>query len=138
VAELRGVAPLPTLARFLLLVMLLGGIVSMHAVTFTLGADHDAHTPMAAAAPHHAMGGHADLTPTPCEADDCGQHHTGLHGCVFIVTAIATVAGLALLCWIGTRAAGLFAPKLRRACRRRQRAPPWTVPSLHELSILRV
>lgn len=118
--------------------MVLGGIVTMHAVTFTLGPNDDVRTAMAAAGQHHTMGAHADPAAAPCDADDCGQQHTGLHGCVFIMTAIAMVASLALLYWIGTRRVGLFAPKLRRDCRRRQRAPPWTVLSLHELSILRV
>ena len=138
VMDLRGVAPLPAVARFLLLVTLMGGIVTMHAVTFTLSPDHDAQSAMAAPVQHHTTGGHADPASPPCAADDCGQQHTGLHGCVFIMTAIAIVAGLAMLCWMGTRRAGLFAPKIRRGYRRRQRAPPWTVRSLHQLSILRV
>jgi hypothetical protein len=134
----RGVAPLPTVARLLLLMALMGGIVTMHAVTFTLGHDHGAQSAMAATVHHHSTGGHADPAPAPCDADDCGQQHTGLHGCVFVMTAIAIVAGLAMLCWIGTRSAVLVAPKIRRSYRRRQRAPPWTVLSLHQLSILRV
>jgi hypothetical protein len=136
VMNVRGVAPLPAVARLLLLVALLGGIVTMHAVTFTLGHDHDAQSAMSATMQHHTTAGHADPAPAPC--DDCGQQHTGLHGCVFIMTALATIAGLAMLCWIGTRSAVLVAPKIRRSHRRRQRAPPWTVPSLHQLSILRV
>lgn len=134
----RGVAPLPAVARLLLLVALLGGIVTMHAVTFTLGHDHDAQSAMAATSQHHTTGGHADPAAPPCDADDCGQQHTGLHGCVFVMTAVAIIAGLALLYWIGTQPVGLLAPKIRRCYRRRQRAPPWTVLSLHQLSILRV
>ena len=42
VMTVRGVAPLPAVARLLLLVALLGGIITMHAVAFTLGHDHDA------------------------------------------------------------------------------------------------
>ena len=134
----RGVAPLPAVARLLLLVVLLGGIVTMHAVTFTLGHDHDAQPTMAATSQHHTTGGPAAPASTPCDGDDCGQQHTGLHGCVFIMTAIAIIAGLAMLCWIGTRNAVLVAPKIRHGHRRRQRAPPWTVLTLHQLSILRV
>lgn len=133
----RGVAPLPTVARLLLLVALMGGIVTMHAMTFTLGHDHGP----SAAAPtvqHHTTGGHADSAPAPCDGDDCGQQHTGLHGCVFVMTAVAIIAGLAMLCWVGTRNEVLVAPKIRRNYRRSQRAPPWTVLSLHQLSILRV
>ncbi|CAN5467392.1 hypothetical protein BH09ACT8_BH09ACT8_03500 [soil metagenome] len=138
VAGLRGVASLPALVRLLLLVMLLGGIVTMHAVTFTLGSDHGSHTPMAQEVQHRAIGGPAEPAATPCEADDCGGQHSGLHECVYILTALAVVTGLALLCWIGSRGAELFAPNLRGDCRRHQRAPPWTVISLHELSILRI
>jgi len=130
------VTPLPTLARLLLLTALLGGIVTMHAVSFTLG--HHAVSSTPTTVEHHAMGGHADPTTTPCDADSCGQQHTGLHACVFIMTALSVLAGLALLCWVGSNRVMLIAPQLRRRCRRRQRAPPWTVLTLSELSILRV
>jgi hypothetical protein len=138
VMNVRGVAPLPAVARLLLLVILLGGIVTMHAVTFTLGHDHDAQSTMTATVEHHSTGGHAFPAPAPCDGDDCGQQHTGLHGCVFIVTAFAIVAGLAMLFWVGTRSAVLDALKIRRSYRRRRRAPPWTILTLHQLSILRV
>ena len=126
-------APLP-LARVLLLVMLLGGIITMHAVTVTVGHDAVASTSTVG---HHAKSGHAQPADTPCAPDDC-QQHTGLHGCVFILTAIAIAAGLMLLCWIGIDRAEPLSSRMRRLCRRRQRAPPWTVLSLYELSILRV
>jgi hypothetical protein len=138
VMDVRGTAPLSAVARLLLLVTLLAGIVTMHAVTFTLGHDHDAQSATAPTVQHHTTGGHADPAPAPCDSHDCGQQHTGLHGCVFIMTAIAIIADLAMLCWIGTRSAVLVAPKIRRSHRRRQRAPPWTVLTLHQLSILRV
>ena len=140
VMNVRGVAPLPAVARLLLMVALLGGIVAMHAVTFTLGHDHDhAHTATTATTTqHHTTGSHAAPAPAPCGGDDCGQQHTALHGCVFVMTALTIVTGLALLCWIRTRSAVLVAPKIRRGQRRRQRAPPWTVLTLHQLSILRV
>ncbi|KQY09279.1 hypothetical protein ASD37_02120 [Mycobacterium sp. Root135] len=138
VMNVRGVAPLPAVARLLLLVALVGGIITMHAVTFTLGHDHDAQTAMAPTSQHHTTGGHAAPAPAPCDGDDCGQHHTALHGCVFIMSAIAIIAALAMLCWIGTRSSVLVAPKIRHGHRRRQRAPPWTVLTLHQLSILRV
>lgn len=134
----RRVAPLPAVARLLLLLMLLGGIITMHAVAVTLAHDHDPQPATAATAQHHSPGGHAAPAPAPCDGDDCGQHHTGLHDCVFIMTAIAILAGLTMLCWIGSRRAVLIAPSFGRSFRRRQRAPPWTVFSLHQLSILRV
>ncbi|BDX31597.1 hypothetical protein TUM20985_21440 [Mycobacterium antarcticum] len=110
----------------------------MHAVTFTLGHDHGAQPSMATTSQHHTTGALAAPASAPCDGDDCGHQHTGLHGCVFIMTAIAIIAGLATLCWIGTRNAVLVAPNARRSFRRRQRAPPWTVLTLHQLSILRV
>lgn len=136
--SLRRVAPLPAVAQLLLLLTLLGGIVTMHAVTFTLRHDHDAQSTMAAAMPHHhSLDAQADPAPAPCD-DGCGHQHTGLHGCVFVMTATAIIVGLAMLWWIGPRSALLIAAKVRRSHRRRQRAPPWTVLSLHQLSILRV
>lgn len=138
VMNVRGVAPMPAVARLLLLVALMAGIVTMHAVTFALGHGHDAQPAMTATVQHHTTDGHAGPATAPCDADDCDQHHTALHGCVFIMTAVAVLAGLAMLCWIGTRNAALVAPKFRRSYRRRQRAPPWTVLSLHQLSMLRV
>jgi hypothetical protein len=138
VMNVRATAPLPAVARLLLLVALLAGIVTMHAVTFTLGHDHDAQPTIAATAHQHSSGEHADQAPAPCDGDDCGQHHTGLHGCLFVMTAVAIIAGLVMLCWLGHRGAMLVAPKIRRGYRRRQRAPPWTVLTLHQLSILRV
>lgn len=135
---MRRVAPLPTVARLLLLLALLGGVVTMHAVTFALGHDHDAPAATTATMQHHTTSEHAAPAPAPCDADDCSQHHTGLHECVFIMTAIAVIAGLTMLCWIGFSRTVLVAPKFGRSYRRRQRAPPWTVLSLHQLSILRV
>ena len=132
-------AALPALARFLFLpALLIGGVIAMHAVTFSLGNDHDGHRSTTAVVQHHTAGGHSEPAGTPCDTDDCGQHHTGLHGCVFVMTAIAILAGLTLLYWVGIGRAGAFVSTKRHQCRRRERAPPWTVLSLHELSILRV
>jgi Family of unknown function (DUF6153) len=120
----------------LLLLALLVGIVTMHAVDVSL--DHAPVHSTLTGVEHHAMGRHAEPADAPCEGDGCGQQHTGLHACVFIMTALSVLAGLALLCWVGLSRMMLIAPQLRHRCRRRQRAPPWTVLSLHELSILRV
>jgi hypothetical protein len=142
VAELRGATPPLAAARMLLLIALLGGIVTMHAVTVTLGHEPAHSTPMTVE--HHTMGGasaaggHADSADESCRGDHCHQQHAGLHGCVFILTAISFVAGLALLCWVGITRAALIAPQLRRGCRHRQRAPPWTVLTHAELSIFRI
>lgn len=110
----------------LLLTALLGGIVTMHAVTAMLGHD-PVHSP-SAAVDHHAMGGgHTDPADQPCHGDSCNQRHTGLHGCAFVMTAISFVTGLALLCWVGMTRTTLIPLQLHRRCGRRQRAPPWTV-----------
>jgi hypothetical protein len=139
VAELRGVTRQPAVVQVLLLLALLGGIVTMHAVAITPG--HDAHQAMAgmpAAAAHHAMGGHDQPADPSCDTDGCVPQHAGMHGCVFVMTAVSFLAGLALLYWIGVGHTTLIVAKLRHECRRRDRAPPWTVLSLSELSILRV
>jgi hypothetical protein len=93
---------------------------------------------MPAMAGHHAMVGHEKPADTPCDNDDCVPQHAGMHGCVFVMTAVSALGGLALLYWIGVARMTLIVSHLRRRCRRRERAPPWTVLSLSELSILRV
>jgi uncharacterized low-complexity protein len=129
----------PSVARVVLLLALLGGIVTMHAVAVTPG--HQAHrdtVAMAATGEHHGMSGHHQSTDTSCGDDGCGSGHTGMHGCVFVMTAVSVIAGLALLCWIGVGCMTAWAAQPFHQRRRRQRAPPWTVLSLFELSILRV
>ncbi|MFJ1457967.1 hypothetical protein [Nocardia sp. N2S4-5] len=68
---------------------------------------------------------------------DCGGGHHGLHGCVFVLVALALLLGLVVLAWVGVRrgAAGLWV-RLERSGG--ARSPPWTVLSLPELSILRI
>lgn len=121
----------PFVVRVALLLALLGGIVTMHAVAIVPG--HHAQTDTVAVANAHH---HAD--DTSCGDDGCGSRHTGMHGCVFIVTAVSVIAGLALLCWVGVGRITASVAQLFHHRRRRQRAPPWTVLSLSELSILRV
>jgi hypothetical protein len=135
VAELRGVTRLPAAVQVLLLLALLGGIVTMHAVAITPGPDA---TGMHAMAGHQQMGGHEKPADTPCDTDDCAPQHAGMHGCVFVMTAVSVLGGLALLYWIGVARTTLIVSQLRHRCRRRERAPPWAVLSLSELSILRV
>jgi uncharacterized protein DUF6153 len=142
VADLRGVTRLPAAVQVLLLLALLGGIVTMHAVAITPG--HEAAASMPAMAGHHAMGGHQPMVghdepgDTSCDTDGCVPQHAAMHGCMFVMTAVSFIAGLALLYWIGVGRVTLIVSQLRHQCRRRERAPPWTVLSLFELSILRV
>ena len=106
------------------------GIVGMHALVV---------------APGHAMAvgsamvmRHGDAAaPIAVDACDCGGHH-GFHACVFVMTELIGMVGLLLLCWVVGRM-DLRAPaRIRDMLRRRQRAPPWTVLTLSELSLLRI
>ncbi|MFE3444424.1 hypothetical protein ACFXNW_15455 [Nocardia sp. NPDC059180] len=154
------------ISRLLALVVLLGGIVAMHAGVFSFGhAGAHAHggTAAAAVATDHGRGGvgvvggsahgeapHATATTAlevastsdgsheqDCGTGGCGAQG-GMHGCVFILSMLGLVIGLVLLFRLafqpldGTESIG------RRRPARRERPPPWTVPSLSELSILRV
>ena len=123
----------PSVARAVLLLALLGGIVTMHAVAVM--PSHQGHGDTVAMA---ATGAHHHANDTTCGDDGCGSGHTGMHGCVFVMTAVSVIAGLALLCWVGVGRVTAFVAQLFHQRRRRQRAPPWTVLSLFELSILRV
>jgi hypothetical protein len=136
VAGVSGIGSLPVVPRVLLLALLVG-IVTMHAIVVP-SAHAMVHDTAATAMDHHATSGNGGPAPQPCQGDDCDSAHGGLHGCVFIVTAISFLAGLALLCWIGVALAASITPQLHRRCRQRQRAPPWTVLSLSELSLLRI
>jgi hypothetical protein len=130
-SALASVTRAPFVARVALLLALLGGIVTMHAVAIV--PEHHAHgSTVIMAMAHHQS------TDTSCGDDGCGSRHGGMHGCVFIMTAISVIAGLALLCWVGVGRVTAFVAALCHHRRRRQRAPPWTVLSLFELSILRV
>lgn len=124
---------MPLLARMLLTAALLGGIVTMHAVAVNVG-HVSVHT--VTSVDQRPMGGHPNAD-QPCNDGDCGTH-SGFHACVFVMTATCSLAGLALLYWVATGGAPLTIPELFRRLRRRPRAPPWTVLSVSQLSILRV
>jgi hypothetical protein len=139
ISALASVMRAPSLARAVLLLALLGGIVTMHAVAVMPGHQgHHAVVTVAATGQHHATSTHHQSTDSSCGDDGCAPRHGGMHGCVFIVTAVSVIAGLVLLCWVGVGRVTAFVAALCRHRRRRQRAPPWTVLSLFELSILRV
>lgn len=70
-------------------------------------------------------------------ADGCCVMRGGMHACVFILTALVLILGLALLGRVGSDADA--AARLGRGrVIRHARPPPWTMPSLSELSILRI
>ncbi|MGW4769165.1 DUF6153 family protein [Nocardia sp. NPDC004278] len=123
------------LVRALGVLVLLAGIVAMHAGVFTVAtpADHH-HGTMTMAMPAE----HDATTGSDCTDDGCGNAHGGMHACVFILTAVALALMLVLLYWITLDRPGGGVSKPRQWRPMRERAPPWTVLSLAELSILRI
>jgi hypothetical protein len=127
------------MTRVLFIVVLLAGIVTMHAVAIVAGHD-SAHTAITSGHPQMSAAAHAHTggAGRSCPGDGCGNLHSAFHACVFIMSVVTFVVGLAMLCWIGIDRAQHGLSKLGGHGRRRQRAPPWTVLSLPELSILRI
>ena len=68
---------------------------------------------------------------------DCCVLPGGVHACVFILTALVLLLGLALLGRVGDDA-DASARTVREWTARHARPPPWTTLSLAELSILRI
>lgn len=140
VADARARLDQRGLVRVLLLAVLLAGVVTMHAGVFALGGADEGHVgPSAEVIPTGATG-MQDGADEPCRHHDgdCGNPHNAVHACVFVLTAAAILLGLAVLYWIGIDRvrSGSSTPRWRK--RHRERAPPWTVLSLAELSILRI
>ncbi|WP_067670305.1 DUF6153 family protein [Nocardia miyunensis] len=98
----------------------------------TTAARHDPASMMAAPA-SMMPGGHMDMG---C-ANDCCVMRGGMHACVFILTALVLLLGLAFLGRVGDDAA-VSTRTVRGWAARHARPPPWTTPSLAELSILRI
>ncbi|PXX68690.1 hypothetical protein DFR70_102374 [Nocardia tenerifensis] len=152
------------LARSLYVLVLLAGIVAMHAAVFAVHghaettADHAAARTEAGLVQMHAVSTGSDpkeITvgaqgsaspagqpvadhPAQCAGDGCGGTHGGMHGCVFVLAAAALLLGLVLLYRLPVDRPGGEAARLRRIRPRRERSPPWTVLSLAELAILRI
>ncbi len=73
---------------------------------------------------------------TGCGAAGCDEH-VGVHGCVFVLSAIALASTLVLLYRLGdTAEIARRTSKVWRA--RSERPPPWTVLTLSQLAILRI
>jgi hypothetical protein len=72
-----------------------------------------------------------------CDRGGCGMVMGGMHACVFILTVLTLLLGLALL---GRNIGGTgdSARPTHTWLSRRGRPPPWAMPSLAELSILRI
>ncbi|GAB0101280.1 hypothetical protein JMUB6875_02440 [Nocardia sp. JMUB6875] len=117
---------------------LLAGIAAMHAGVFSvvsheMGVAHamgDGPASVMAVAHHDGAAPHSDEQPAPIHVS---------HSCeAFTLAATAFAIGLVLLGWI-SRPADDDRPLLPRTRREhRERPPPWTVPSLSQLSILRI
>ncbi|MGY0501510.1 hypothetical protein ACWZHB_23725 [Nocardia sp. FBN12] len=85
-----------------------------------------ASTPIAAPSDPH----------TGCGAAGCDEH-AAVHGCVFVLVALAIALTLVLLYRLGdTARTARLASKVWRG--RRTRPPPWTVLTLSQLAILRI
>ncbi len=114
--------------------VLLAGIVAMHAGVFAVTPANDHHAMATMALPvDHNTAGRPD-----CTDDGCGHARGGMHACVFILTAVTVALALVLLYWITFDRPGGGMSKPRQWRSMRERAPPWTVLSLAELSILRI
>ena len=115
------------------LLVLIAGIIGMHSLIVA-----PAHSPS-----HHSQVTVHQHVSAPAvqmslsDACDCNGHN-GFHACVFVMTELLTILGLALLYWLGVAPAQNVQARIRQALRRRQRAPPWTVLTLAELSLLRI
>ncbi|PKV79759.1 hypothetical protein ATK86_4172 [Nocardia fluminea] len=73
---------------------------------------------------------------TGCGATGC-EEHAAVHGCVFVLAALAIALTLVLLYRLGDTAEA--ARHTSTAWRgRRERPPPWTVLTLSQLAILRI
>ncbi|MGY1949031.1 DUF6153 family protein [Nocardia asiatica] len=83
-----------------------------------------------------AAGAH-DAAAAATVNDDHIVGHYALHACVFVLSAAAFSVGLVLLYRFGTDS-GEHLPKILLCRSQRERPPPWTAPSLAELSILRI
>lgn len=115
------------------LLLLIAGIIGMHSLIVT-SAHAPSHHPHAAV--HQPVGAPVGQT-SMSDACNCNGHN-GFHACVFVMTELLTILGLTLLCWLGVTPRETVQAQIRQALRRTQRAPPWTVLTLAELSLLRI
>ncbi|QIS06117.1 hypothetical protein F5X71_30820 [Nocardia brasiliensis] len=153
----------PGLTRALGVLVLLAGILTMHTAVFAMPAHghaqghsapaHGGSAPtmpgngpvamVAVPAPrsttpdHTAAGAHGTSGPD-CGGPGCSGTHGAMHGCVFILAAIALLLALVVLYRLALDRSGNAVTPPRHRRPRRERAPPWTVLSLAELSILRI
>lgn len=115
------------------MLVLIAGIIGMHSLIATPGHGPSHHPQVTVHQHASAPAAQTSLS----DACDCNGHN-GFHACVFVMTELLTILGLALLYWLGVAPAQNVQARIRQALRRRQRAPPWTVLTLAELSLLRI
>ncbi|BBX86829.1 DUF6153 family protein [Mycolicibacterium aubagnense] len=115
------------------LLFLIVGIIGMHSLIVTPAHAPSHHPQSAVHQPASAPAGQTSMS----DACNCNGHN-GFHACVFVMTELLTILGLALLYWLGVTPQETVQAQIRQALRRRQRAPPWTVLTLEELSLLRI
>ncbi|MFI6170175.1 DUF6153 family protein [Nocardia sp. NPDC051052] len=111
-----------------------------HRVAEIAGTDDQARSamPIAIAEPITLTDINHGAPGADCAGDGCDGAHGGMHGCVFILTAVALLLALVLLYRIAVDRPGNDVARLCHWRPRRERSPPWTVLSLAELSILRI
>ncbi|MFJ4652502.1 DUF6153 family protein [Nocardia sp. NPDC088792] len=125
--------------RALGLFALLAGLVAMHSLVIGMNHEGSGHREMSSQTVVAAvMSEHRDMSAPACAGSDCGSGHAGMHGCLFVLSALLFLLGLALLAWVGLRRGDRPLMKVRQARPHRARPPPWTVLTLSELAILRI
>ncbi|WP_405133048.1 DUF6153 family protein [Nocardia sp. NBC_01388] len=124
-------------ARAVWLFVMLFGIVAMHAGVYAIQCPaQDSALAGSGVVAMPAAGQHTDAVGAMTDRHTGG--HGGMHACVFVLSVIALAIGLVLLYRSGAPS-GCDPTPLSRLCRaHRARPPPWTTPSLAELSILRI
>ncbi|MFD7843792.1 DUF6153 family protein [Nocardia sp. NPDC059764] len=136
------------------LLALLAGLVAMHALVFGMNHDGMSHdsgpamsAPAAMADSHDAQLETAPIAmltamdqsmSMPGCGGDCGNGHAGMHGCLFVLTALLLGLGPALLAWVGPGRRDTLVSTPRHPRGFPARPPPWTVLSLADLAILRI
>ena len=115
------------------MLVLIAGIIGMHSLIVT-PVHSPSHHPQAVLHQHASA---PAVQTGMSDACNCNGHN-GFHACVFILSELLTILGLALLYWLGVAPQQHVQARIRQALRRRQRAPPWTVLTLAELSLLRI
>ncbi len=124
----------PGIRRGLVLLALLFGVAAMHPGVVAVPHMADRGHPVVMS--EHA-GEHGVFAPVSVNHDSAVAH-AAAHACVFILSTFAFIVGLVLLYRAGIDSGNGQMPTYHRWRAHRGRPPPWTAPSLSQLSILRV